>query len=76
MSIVLGLSAVICGTYFATKLHTVNIEFRTRLDEEETRLPAGILDKVKDSKLKRELKSQFKDYDRLEETCEDLAKEY
>ena len=49
MSIVLGLSAVICGTYFATKLHTVNIEFRTRLDEDETRLSAGILDNVKDS---------------------------
>lgn len=37
---------------------------------------SNILDKVKDSKLKRELKSQFKDYDRLEETCEDLAKVY
>ena len=34
----------------------------------------NILDKVKDSKLKRELKSQYKDYDRLQDTCEDLAR--
>ncbi len=36
----------------------------------------NILDKVKDSKLKRELKSQYKDYDRLQDVCEDLAKVY
>ena len=37
---------------------------------------SNILEKVKDSKLKRELKAQFNDYDRLEDTCEDLAKVY
>ena len=37
---------------------------------------SNILEKVKDSKLKRELKSQFNNYDRLEDTCEDLAKVY
>lgn len=36
----------------------------------------NIIDKITDSKLKRELKSQFKDYDELSETCEDLAKVY
>ena len=49
LSVVLGLFVVLGGTYFTTKLKTVNIEFRTRLDEGETRLPSGILDKVKDS---------------------------
>lgn len=34
----------------------------------------NVVDKVKDSKLKRELKKQFKDYDNLSEECEDLAK--
>ncbi|MBQ3213927.1 MAG: hypothetical protein IJB10_02835 [Clostridia bacterium] len=36
----------------------------------------NIIDKISDSKLKRELKSQFKDYDELSETCEDLARVY
>ncbi|MBQ9792677.1 MAG: hypothetical protein IJW32_02885 [Clostridia bacterium] len=36
----------------------------------------NIIDKITDSKLKRELKAQFKDYDELSETCEDLAKVY
>ena len=49
LSVVLGLTALICGTYFTTKLNTVNVEFRTRLDEDETRLASGILDAVKDS---------------------------
>ena len=35
-----------------------------------------VMQKVKDSKLKRELKSQYNDYDRIQETCEDLAKVY
>lgn len=35
-----------------------------------------VIDKITDSKLKRELKAQFKDYDELSETCEDLAKVY
>jgi len=34
----------------------------------------NVIDKIQDSKLKRELKSQFKDYDELSESCEDLAK--
>ena len=34
----------------------------------------NVLDKVKDSKLKRELKSQFKEYDSFFERCEDYAK--
>ncbi len=36
----------------------------------------NILQKVKDSKLRRELKSQYNDYDRIMESCEDLAKVY
>lgn len=36
----------------------------------------NVLEKVKDSKMKKELKSQFKDYDNLIEKCEDLAKEH
>ena len=36
----------------------------------------NIIDKISDSKLKKELKSQFKDYDELSETCEDLARVY
>ena len=36
----------------------------------------NVLDKIQDSKLKRELKAQFKDYDELSESCEDLAKVY
>ena len=34
----------------------------------------NVVDKTNDSNLKRELKAQFKDYDDLTETCEDLAK--
>lgn len=49
LSVVLGLFVVLGGTYFATKLNTVSVEFRTRLAEGESRLPSGILDKVKDS---------------------------
>ena len=33
----------------------------------------NVMDKVHDSKLKRELKKQFKDYDGFAESCEDLA---
>ena len=36
----------------------------------------NVIEKITDSKLKRELKAQFKDYDELSETCEDLAKVY
>jgi len=49
ISVVLGLFVVLGGTYFATKLNTVSVEFRTRLAEDETRLPSGALDMVKDS---------------------------
>ena len=34
----------------------------------------NVIDKIKDSRLKKELKKQFKDYDNLSESCEDLAK--
>ncbi len=34
----------------------------------------NVIDKIKDTRLKKELKEQFKDYDRLSESCEDLAK--
>ena len=36
----------------------------------------NVIDKIKDSKLKRELKRQFNDYDEFSESCEDLAKVY
>ena len=36
----------------------------------------NVIEKISDSKLKRELKSQFKDYDELSESCEDLARVY
>lgn len=36
----------------------------------------NVIDKIKDSKLKKELKQEFKDYDELSESCEDLAKVY
>lgn len=49
LCVILGLFVVLTGTYFATKLKTVSVEFRTRLEESETRLASGILDKVKDS---------------------------
>lgn len=49
LSVVLGLFVVFGGTYFATKLNTVSVQFRSRLDEGESRLPDGVLDKVKDS---------------------------
>ena len=49
LSIIAGLALIVTGTYFTTKLNTVNVEFRTRLEESETRLASGILDKVKDS---------------------------
>lgn len=35
----------------------------------------NVIDKIKDSKLKRELKKQFKEYDNYSENCEDLAKD-
>ena len=35
----------------------------------------NVLEKVKDSKLKKELKTEFKQYDEFVEKCEDLAKE-
>ncbi len=35
----------------------------------------NVIDKVKDSKLKRELKKQYKEYDSYSEVCEDLAKD-
>ncbi len=35
----------------------------------------NVLEKVKDSKLKKELKTEFKQYDEFIEKCEDLAKE-
>ena len=34
----------------------------------------NVIDKIKDSKLKKELKKQFKNYDEFSESCEDLAK--
>ncbi len=49
LSVVVGLFAVLGGTYFATKLNTVSVEFRARLGEDETRLASGVLDRVKDS---------------------------
>ena len=36
----------------------------------------NVIDKIKDSKLKKELKKEFKDYDELSESCEDLARVY
>ncbi len=36
----------------------------------------NVVDKIKDSKLKRELKKEFKEYDSLSESCEDLAKTF
>lgn len=36
----------------------------------------NVIEKITDSKLRRELKAQFKDYDELSETCEDLARVY
>lgn len=36
----------------------------------------NVIDKISDNRLKRELKAQFKDYDELSETCEDLARVY
>lgn len=36
----------------------------------------NVIEKIKDSKLKKELKKQFKDYDNFSESCEDLAKVY
>ena len=36
----------------------------------------NVLEKIQDNKLKRELKAQFKDYDELSESCEDLARVY
>ncbi len=36
----------------------------------------NVIDKITDSRLKKELKLQFKDYDGLSETCEDLARVY
>ena len=34
----------------------------------------NVIDKINDTKLKKELKRQFKDYDELSESCEDLAR--
>lgn len=36
----------------------------------------NVIEKITDSKLKTELKKQFKDYDRFSESCMDLAKVY
>ncbi len=36
----------------------------------------NVIEKVNDSRLKKELKIQFKEYDNLSESCEDLAKVY
>lgn len=36
----------------------------------------NVIDKITDNNLKKELKIQFKDYDELSETCEDLARVY
>lgn len=47
LSVVVGFFVVLTGTYFTTKLKTVSVEFRARLDE--SRLSAGVLDRVKDS---------------------------
>ncbi len=49
ISAILGLGVVVFGLYFSTKLSTVNVEFRSRLDQSETRLASGVLDVVKDS---------------------------
>ena len=46
LSIIAGFALIVTGTYFTTKLNTVNVEFRTRLEESETRLASGILGKV------------------------------
>lgn len=34
----------------------------------------NVIDKIKDSRLKKELKKQFKNYDEFSESCEDLAR--
>lgn len=34
----------------------------------------NVIEKINDTKLKKELKRQFKDYDELSESCEDLAR--
>lgn len=47
LSVVVGFFVVLTGTYFTTKLKTVSVEFRARLDE--SRLSVGVLDRVKDS---------------------------
>ena len=49
LSVVLGLFVVFGGVYFATKLSSVNVQFRSRLAVGESRLASGILDTVKDS---------------------------
>ena len=36
----------------------------------------NVIDKIKDCKLKKLLKQQFKEYDELSETCEDMARVY
>ena len=36
----------------------------------------NVIDKIADTKLKKELKRQFKDYDEFSESCEDLARVY
>ena len=36
----------------------------------------NVIEKINDTKLKKELKRQFKDYDELSESCEDLARVY
>ena len=49
LSVALGFFVILGGTYFATQLSTVSVEFRTRLAQGETRLAEGVLDNVKDS---------------------------
>lgn len=48
ISIVASLIIIVTGGYFLTKLSSVSVEFRTRLNE-GSRLESGILDKVKAS---------------------------
>lgn len=49
VSVILGVVALCTGLHFATKLSSVSVEFRTRLEKNETRLESGILDNVKAS---------------------------
>ena len=48
-SVVLGIVLILTGTFLLTRLKTVNVEFRTKLSAEETRLAEGITEKIKTS---------------------------